>query len=615
MANETKVVITAETAQAESALISLNRGVQSTAKEFLSLSGIAGLLSVGAIGAFVKKSIDAADELAVLAEKTGASVEALAGLKFAAEQNDTSLTGVATAAGKFSRLLSDQPELFRKYGITATDTTGALMQLSDILSTMPDVHDRNNLAFKLMGKTYEDMIPIMNLGSDALARQVEEGQKIYPITTANANAARQFNDDLAKMQAQLGGVGMTIGSDVIPALTWLADNGIKPLIGGIKILAIEFAYSMQAIGLGIEYATSPSKWGKQGTAEFEARLDELKRIAEESKTEIATSMEGIGAAPAPVSAPKATGSGKLLLKELSPQTNSDKDEKAAASHQAQIDAAVAREQAKYDRMHELAISFGASETERVSWKLAFDLESMDKEHQANITKYGRNTELDIAYETARLERMQMAEAEAAAISAKTAQREEEDRQKKIRADMSIANFSELLRQKDYSGAMGMAEKLSAGMATKHRAMFEVNKAASLASTTIKGYQAVVDAYEHGTMWGGPLGGAAEAAVAAAYVAAQLDAISSTSFSGGGGGGVSSAGGVPSQATSPGIPVSQQPVQQKEQPVQVNIYNTGNVMTTDFINDTIIPQIKDSISNSDVLIIDPRSRQAQVLGAA
>lgn len=615
MANETKVVITAETAQAESALISLNRGVQSTAKEFLSLSGIAGLLSVGAIGAFVKKSIDAADELAQLSEKTGTTVEALAGLKYAAEQNDTSLTSVANAAKKLSTNLAENPDLFARFGITATDTTGALMQLSDIFQSMPDGVEKSALAVKLMGKSGEEMIPLLNQGGDALANFVAEGQKIYPVTTANAAAARQFNDDLAKMQSQLGGVGMTLATDVIPAFTWITENGIKPMIGGIKILAIEFAYSMQAIGLGIEYATSPSKWGKQGTAEFEARLDELKRIAEESKTEIAASMEGIGAAPAPASAPKATGSGNLLLKELSPQTNSDKDEKAAASHQAQIDAAVAREQAKYDRMHELAISFGASETERVSWKLAFDLDAMDKEHQANIDKYGRNTELDIAYEAARLERMQMAEAEAAAISAKTAKREEDERQKKIRADMSIANFSELLRQKDYSGAMGMAEKLSAGMATKSRAMFEINKVSALASATINGYDAVVKAYNHGSLWGGPFGGAAEAAIAAAYVATQLDAINSTSFGGGGGGAASSGGGIPSQSTSPGIPVSQQPAQQQEQqPVQVNIYNTGNVMTNDFINDTIIPQIKDSISNSDVLIIDPRSRQAQVLAA-
>lgn len=593
MANETKVVITAETAQAESALISLNRGVQSTAKEFLSLSGIAGVLSVGAIGAFVKKSIDAADELAQLSEKTGASVEALAGLKYAAEQNDTSLTSVANAAKKLSTNLAENPDLFARFGITATDTTGALMQLSDIFQSMPDGVEKSALAVKLMGKSGEEMIPLLNQGGEALANFVAEGQKIYPVTTQNAAAARQFNDDLAKMQSQLGGVGMTLAADVIPAFTWITENGIKPMIGGIKILAVEFAYSMQAIGLGIEYATSPSKWGKQGTAEFEARLNELKRIAEESKTEIAASMEGIGAAAAPASAPKAKGNGKQMLAELGG------GDTKAANHQAQIDAAIEREKAKYERLNELALSFGKSEEEKAVIKAEFDLAQMEKEHAASVAIYGKNDEMDTLYQMARIERQNLAELEIEAIRKKVADKEEEERQRKMRADLSIANFSRLLRQKDYSDAMTMGEKLTAGLAGKSRAMFEINKGMALANATIKGYELILAAAADGAKWGGFVGAAIEGGLATAYVATQLDAINSTQF--GGGGSISSAGGggVPSQATSPGIPVSQQPVA-AQTPMNVNINIGDNGIYSASAVRGLIDQINQQISDGAVI---------------
>lgn len=166
-------------------------------------------------------------------------------------------------------------------------------------------------------------------------------------------------------------------------------------------------------------------------------------------------------------------------------------------------------------------------------------------------------------------------------------------------------------------AAGLAQMTAVG-AQKHRELFEINKIASLANATISGLQAVQDSFKFGAVWGGPWGGAAMAAIAAVSVAANLEAINSTSF--GGGAPNLGGGGVPSMSTSPGVPVSvaspntaTTPAAPATQPV--NIYIQGNVLTTDFINNTVIPQIKDQIANADVTIIDPRSRQAQMLAGA
>jgi len=176
-------------------------------------------LSIGAFGAFIKQSINAADELSKLAQKTGTSVEVLAGLKFAADQNGTSLEAVAKGAQKLGTQLVDKPELFKRMGITAKDSTGALVEMADIFASMPDGVEKTALAVKLMGKSGADMIPFLNQGSAALSDLIEEGQRYNPVTAESAKQAELFNDQLDALKAQASGLGTQIVMDTLPALT------------------------------------------------------------------------------------------------------------------------------------------------------------------------------------------------------------------------------------------------------------------------------------------------------------------------------------------------------------------------------------------------------------
>ena len=219
MANETKIIITAATAQAEGALRGLGNSVAGLGGKFAAITGIGGALSITAFAGFIKSSIDAADNLNDLAQKTGTSVEALAGLKFAADQNGTSLEAVANASKKLSTTLVDKPELFAKLGITAKDSTGALIQMADLFADMPDGVEKTALAVKLMGRSGEEMIPFLNQGSAALRGMVEEGQRLNPITAEMAAQADQFNDNLAALKTQASGLGITLTGDLLGPLT------------------------------------------------------------------------------------------------------------------------------------------------------------------------------------------------------------------------------------------------------------------------------------------------------------------------------------------------------------------------------------------------------------
>ena len=242
MANETKIVISAATAQAESALRSLGSSVDGVSRKMFDLSSVAGTLggalTITAFAGFIKSSIDAADELNNLSQKTGASVEALAGLKFAAEQNDTSLQSVADAAKKLSTSLADKPELFAKLGVTAKDSTGAMVQLADIFAAMPDGAQKSALAVKLFGKAGLDMIPMLNNGTAALLAQIEEGKKYNPVTAENARMAAEFNDRLDKLTFQAGGFGMRLANSVIPNLNDTATAMNELAREGHPVLAL-----------------------------------------------------------------------------------------------------------------------------------------------------------------------------------------------------------------------------------------------------------------------------------------------------------------------------------------------------------------------------------------
>lgn len=142
--------------------------------------------------------------------------------------------------------------------------------------------------------------------------------------------------------------------------------------------------------------------------------------------------------------------------------------------------------------------------------------------------------------------------------------------------MAVA-FTNNNRTEELTSTLDYFTQLSAYGAAHHRAMFELNKAASTATAIIKTYQGISGVLGE---FPGPIGWAMAAAQAAMGFA-QVDAIQSTQF--GGGGPSAGGGGVPSMATNPGVPVSVQNPNQNpngsvggpaQAPTQINLTIQG-----------------------------------------
>jgi hypothetical protein len=167
-------------------------------------------------------------------KKIGVSVEALSGLKFAADLSGVSFenlqvglaklsvnidkfnTGTKTAVETFNRLQLD-PSRF-------TSTEETLSAIADRFAELPDGATKTALAIEVFGKSGRDLIPLLNQGSAGIKSLTDEAAKLgLVIDTNTARAAEKFNDDLKRLTSVATGFRNQVAVELLPVLTDLAD--------------------------------------------------------------------------------------------------------------------------------------------------------------------------------------------------------------------------------------------------------------------------------------------------------------------------------------------------------------------------------------------------------
>ena len=186
-------------------------------------AGIAGLT------ALAKGSIDAADNLNDLRQRTGVSVENLSKFGAAAEDAGSSIDEVAKSMGRLSKGIVDPAsktnEALKSIGINSRDAAGnvrgvdaIMLDLADKFAKMPDGAQKTALAMELFGKSGANLIPMLNGGREALSQ--------YQATISGdmASAADQFNDSLNAIARTLAGPFNQAVTALLPTLTQIAQG-------------------------------------------------------------------------------------------------------------------------------------------------------------------------------------------------------------------------------------------------------------------------------------------------------------------------------------------------------------------------------------------------------
>ena len=203
--------------------------------------GALGLAGAGAMAVMVKQSIDAADKLRDMSQKTAIAVNTLNGMGFAASQAGGSLDGMVSAAGKLNKSIAegaqgnnDQAAAFKALGINVFDASGRLKtadvvmtEMASKFATFEDGPEKVALSMALMGKAGADMIPVLNEGGAAMQANIEYSKQYSGMTTELANGADNFNDTMGKLQLQQQGFANTLTAAVLPILQAVANETLN----------------------------------------------------------------------------------------------------------------------------------------------------------------------------------------------------------------------------------------------------------------------------------------------------------------------------------------------------------------------------------------------------
>jgi len=223
---------------------------------FIAAAGIAG------IGYFVKKSMDATDEMAKMSRAIGVSVENLQRLRHAAALGGMKTTQLDKAVQKLAINLADVAggtgealDEFKAFNIAAVNADGSMRNVLDVLADVADVTqklgdttERTNLMYKLFGARGAKMVNILKDGSEAMRETMLEAGKLGLVMSAEtAKGVEDANDAITRLSSFLGSSFTQTVARLAPLIEQIT-NGIREWVemkisdsGGIGMVARQMA--------------------------------------------------------------------------------------------------------------------------------------------------------------------------------------------------------------------------------------------------------------------------------------------------------------------------------------------------------------------------------------
>lgn len=203
-------------------------------------AGVAGVLALGGLTAWIQSAIDAADETNKLAQRTGLAADEVAGLQLAFQLGGAGGDAFGTSMAKLSKQVAEGNSAFKALGVETRNADGTLRTSKDVLYDVADafagVEDgtaKSALAMEIFGKSGAELIPLLNAGSDGLREMDEMARKLGLSMSEDAAAqAEKFNDTMELIKLSGQGISRQIASELLPTLTNLAGGLLDTITQG-----------------------------------------------------------------------------------------------------------------------------------------------------------------------------------------------------------------------------------------------------------------------------------------------------------------------------------------------------------------------------------------------
>lgn len=228
--------------KAESLGSKLGNGIKTAAKWGVALGAAAAGVGAAMMGA-ANKVAGASDEIDKASRRAGTDAETWQKLNYAMGQSGISSEKLEKSMIKNQQALNDAAEgteayaaAYEKLGVSIYDSSGQLKDADDVyqeslkaLADMEDINQRNALANQLFGKSYADLAPILDAGSegiDALTSRAEQLGLVMSQETVDAGV--KFGDTLADVKEVGGAIFNMIAAELLPVLQgfldWIIDS-------------------------------------------------------------------------------------------------------------------------------------------------------------------------------------------------------------------------------------------------------------------------------------------------------------------------------------------------------------------------------------------------------
>lgn len=201
------------------------------------------LLDIGK--AFAEVTTDAAayaDELTTQSKVTGISVEKLQEYNYAAKLVDVSVDTLTNsmrrnimAMQNAQRGTANYVEAYEKLGVTITREDGTLRdseevywELIEALGNVENLTERDALAMTIMGRSAQDLNPLIIAGTDAMKAYAQEAHEVgYVLDAETISSYNKANDSLDRFNNTMTSAKNAIASIFMPTLDSLAEKGSK----------------------------------------------------------------------------------------------------------------------------------------------------------------------------------------------------------------------------------------------------------------------------------------------------------------------------------------------------------------------------------------------------
>ena len=209
-----------------------------------SLAAIGSVLTVGAFAGMVRSVADAGDQLQKLSTKTGATVEELSKLQYAASLSDLSNEDLGASLVKLNKVMGEvadgsktATEALARFGIapeSGLSTVEALRQIADKVKATGDETKIASALNDVFGKSFATLIPLLKGGSEGLKDAGDELERMGGVMSGElAEASERFNDNLTRIGASLEA---------------LKVRSLGPVVEGLDSLTSKFNEAAKAAG-------------------------------------------------------------------------------------------------------------------------------------------------------------------------------------------------------------------------------------------------------------------------------------------------------------------------------------------------------------------------------